>query len=111
VACPFTRRFSSLYGREAAAYVQSFGLKAVAVVSVRLLNSRSPENSSLVTFSFGRKAVADKKFEPSETPEDLARELRRMAAGERPYEALSAMSERSRLILRAAAERIMKRDS
>src|SRR5690606_26352462 len=30
------------YGRGAAAYVQSFGLKAVAVVSLRLINSRSP---------------------------------------------------------------------
>ena len=39
-----------LYGREAAAYVQSFGLKAVAVVSLRLINSRSPERASLETF-------------------------------------------------------------
>jgi len=31
VACPSSRRFS-VYGREAAAYVQSLGLKAVAVV-------------------------------------------------------------------------------
>ncbi len=35
-----------LYGREAAAYVQSLGLKAVAVVLLRLINSRSPERAS-----------------------------------------------------------------
>lgn len=39
---PSLRRFS-VYGREAAAYVQSPGLKAVAVVCLRLLNSRLPE--------------------------------------------------------------------
>jgi hypothetical protein len=40
------------YDREAAAYVQSFGLKAVAVVSLRLENFRSPERTSLVAFFF-----------------------------------------------------------
>lgn len=42
-----------LYGREAAAYVQAERLKAVAVVLMRLINSRSPERTSLVTFYLG----------------------------------------------------------
>ena len=43
------------YVREAAAYVQSLGLKAVAVVYLRLINSRSPERTSLVIFFMGEK--------------------------------------------------------
>jgi hypothetical protein len=43
------------YDREAAAYVQSLGLKAVAVVSLRLENFRSPERASLVIFLWGEK--------------------------------------------------------
>jgi len=46
-----------LYGREAAAYVQSLGLKAVAVVLLRLYYSRSPERTSLVAFFSGVRRV------------------------------------------------------
>jgi hypothetical protein len=45
-----TTSLLDLYGREAAAHVQSLGLKAVAAELHRLYHSRSPERTSLVTF-------------------------------------------------------------
>ena len=48
-----SRRFSA-YDRGAAAYVQSLGLKAVAVVLMRLYHPRSPEQDSFGGFFFGR---------------------------------------------------------
>lgn len=48
---PSTRRLS-VYDREAAAYVQRLGVKVVAVVLKRLLNSRSPEKDNSGGFFF-----------------------------------------------------------
>lgn len=56
MACPSSRRFSA-YDREAAAYVQSLGSKAVAVVLLRLYHFRSPEQDSSGDFFMDIKMI------------------------------------------------------
>lgn len=56
-----------LYGREAAVYVQDLGLKTVAVVFVRLSNSRPPFFGGFVYSTGGDIAMTDQPEKPNQS--------------------------------------------